>query len=96
MLKLDEEPQEVVTQASWPFSGDNVETWTSVKVSIIEEGRKYLIKEDEKYYTVKLWQTDVDGITGIQEIVQEKTAKVDYSISNKNITPFGERFSNKN
>ena len=62
LLKFEEEPHEVVTPASWPFSGENVETWTSVKVSITEEGKKYLIKEDEKTYTVKLWETDIDNI----------------------------------
>ena len=96
LLNLDEEPHEVVTQASWPFSGDNVETWTSVKVSITEEGRKYLIKEDEKSYTVKLWETGIDNISGIKEMDGGKMTQAEYSISNRNLTPFGNYFNDKN
>ncbi|HYM92566.1 MAG TPA: hypothetical protein VET23_00355 [Chitinophagaceae bacterium] len=55
-----------------------------------------MLQETDKNFEVKLWETDITDITGIQETGQEKRAKVDYAISNKNITPFGENFDNKN
>jgi len=72
------------------------QTWTLVKVSLTDEGKAYLIKETNDKFKVKLWETDIVDISGVQEMEQEKRAKVDYTISNKNITPFGEKLSNKN
>lgn len=94
LLKLDETPQrEETTQF---LLGTTVRTWTSVKVSLTDEGKKYLVQDNGKSYIVKLWETDINEITGIQEMKEAKIAKVDYTISNKNITPFGEIFNDKN
>ena len=71
------------------------QTWTSVKVTLTDIGKKYLINESDDKFKVKLWETNIINISGIQEMEQEKGAKVDYSIKNANITPFGENFSNK-
>ena len=76
--------------------GTTVRTWTSVKVSLTDEGKKYLVQDNGKSYFVNLWETDINEITGIQEMKEAKIAKVDYTISNKNITPFGEIFNDKN
>jgi len=76
--------------------GTTVRTWTIVKVSITDEGKKYLIQDNDKSYRVKLWETDIVEITGIQEMKESKSAKVDYTISNKSITPFGDCFGDKN
>lgn len=94
LLKLDETQQRDVTTQF--LLGTTVRTWTSVKVSLTDEGKKYLVKDNGKSYFVRLWETDINEITGIQEMKQSKTAKVDYTISNKNITPFGASFSDKN
>lgn len=95
LLKFVEEPQQKITQASWPFSGENVETWTEVKVTLSDEGKKYLISEDSKSYTVRLWQTDIIEITGIKEMKELKQAEVSYTTGYVNITPFGDIFNNK-
>jgi hypothetical protein len=94
LLKLDETPQrEETTQF---LIGTTVRTWTSVKVSLTDEGKKYLVQDNGKSYIVNLWETDINEITGIQEMKEAKIAKVDYTISNQNITPFGEIFNDKN
>lgn len=76
--------------------GTNVRTWTQVNVSLTEAGRKYLVEENEGLYVVRLWEIDLKEITGIQEFTEQKIASVDYTIFNKNITPFGTIFSDKN
>jgi hypothetical protein len=94
LLKLDETPQrEETTQF---LLGTTVRTWTSVIVSLTDEGKKYLVQDNGKSYIVNLWETDINEITGIQEMKEAKIAKVDYTISNKNISPFGEIFNDKN
>jgi hypothetical protein len=77
------------------FLGTNVRTWTTVTVTLNGEGNKYMLREDANTIIVKLWDTDIDNVTGIEELEQEKTAKVDYIISNKNVTPFGINFTDK-
>lgn len=94
LVTFEETPHREETTAF--LLGTTVRTWTSVKVSLSDEGKRYLLQEDDKTFKVKLWETNIADITGIQEIGQEKRAKVDYTISNKNITLFGETFSNKN
>lgn len=76
--------------------GTTVRTWTSVEVSLTEIGNKYLVQKKESSFEVNLWETDINEITGIQEMKDQKTATVEYTISNKNITPFGSVFSDKN
>lgn len=93
LITFEETPQREESTAF--LLGTTVRTWTSVKVSLTDEGKKYLIQESDKNFKVKLWETDILDITGVQEMEQEKRAKVDYTVSNKNITGFGESFSNK-
>lgn len=78
------------------FFSMGYQTWTEVKVLLTDEGKKYLSKEDSKSYMVKLWDTDIDDISGVKETEGGKTAIAEYSISNKNITPFGNNFTDKN
>lgn len=93
LLKLDETPhREETTQFLF---GTTVRTWTTVKVSLTDEGKKYLVQDNGKSYFVTLWEIDINEITGIQEMKEVKIANVDYTISNKNITPFGEIFNDK-
>lgn len=93
LLKLEETPHREETTAF--LLGTTVRTWTSVKVELSQAGRKYLIKEDEKTYTVCLWETDVKEISGIQERPENKAAQVEYILFNTNITPFGSIFSDQ-
>ena len=43
-----------------------------------------------------LWETDIKEVTGIQERSEFKVAEVEYVLFNKNITPFGSVFNDKN
>lgn len=94
LIAFEETPEREETTAF--LLGTTVRTWTSVKVLLTEEGKKYLLNETNNYFNVKLWETSMDEITGIQEIEQDKIAKVDYTISNESISPFGENFDDKN
>lgn len=94
LITFEETPHREETTAF--LLGTTVRTWTSVKVSLTDEGKKYLLQDTDNSFKVKLWETNLDEITGIQEMEQEKSAKVDYTTSNKNVTPFGENFSDKN
>lgn len=94
LIKLTETPQREETTAF--LFGTTVRTWTSVKVELTEEGKKYLELNKENNFEIKLWDTDIKEITGIKEIKELKTAEVEYTIYNTNITPFGEIFSEKN
>lgn len=75
--------------------GTTVRTWTHVDVSLTENGRKYLIQENNRSYVVRLWEVDIREITGVQVFTEQKVAEVNYTIFNKNITPFGEMSSDK-
>lgn len=75
--------------------GRTVRTWTTVKISLTDEGKKYLLKQDGQKFTVKRWETTVGDITTVEEVEPQKTARVDYVLSNTNITPFGECFIEK-
>jgi hypothetical protein len=94
LIKLTETTQRDET-TQWPF-GTTIRTWFIVAISITETGKPYLIQENSGSYTVNLWETDINEITGIQEMQENKTTVVNYSISNKNITPFGEIFNDCN
>lgn len=94
LLKLEQTPHREETSA-W-LLGTTVRTWTSVEVELTDLGRNYLLSENEKLFTVMLWETDVKEITGIQERPEFKIAQVDYTIFNKGITPFGSIFRDKN
>jgi hypothetical protein len=93
LLQLNETPhrEEVAV-----LFGTTIRTWINVEISMTEIGRKYLVQENANSYLVNLWETDINEITGIQEMADNKTAIVDYTISNKNATPFGEIFSDRN
>ena len=95
LITIEEEPHSYTEDLGWPFS-PTTRTWTSVKILLTEYGRKYLNKENNEAFDVKLWEADITEITGIQEMENNKSARVDYTVSNTNITPFGEFFSNKN
>lgn len=94
LLKLTETPHREETSA-W-LLGTTVRTWTSVKVELTDLGRNYLISENDKLFTVMLWETDVKEVTGVQERPELKIAEAEYVIQNTNITPFGSIFSDKN
>lgn len=94
LLKLTETPHREETSA-W-LLGTTVRTWTSVKVELTDLGRNYLVSENDKLFTVMLWETDVKDVTGIQERPELKIAEVEYVIQNTNITPFGSIFGDKN
>jgi hypothetical protein len=96
LIKFEETPQRKEIPGLFFNRPPGFQTWTSVKVSINEDERKYVIKEDEKSYTVKLWDIDIDDISGVKEMEGGKTTIAEYSISNKNITPFGNNFNEKN
>lgn len=94
LLKLTEKShREESTQ--W-LIGTTVRIWTTVSIDLTELGNKYLVQNNQKSFVVNLWVTDFKEITGIQELEKNKSSKVDYTISNNNITPFGEIFSDKN
>lgn len=95
LITIEEEPHSYSEDLGWPFS-PTTRTWTSVKILLTESGRKHLNKENNNTLEVKLWEVDISEITGIQEMENNKSAKVDYTVANRNITPFGEIFSDKN
>ncbi len=94
LLKLTETPHREETSNF--LLGTTVRTWTVVEVSLTDNGTKYLVQNNSGTYIVNLWETDVNDVTGIQELEGNKSAKVDYTISNKNITPFGQIFNDRN
>ena len=94
LLKLTETPHREETSA-W-LLGTTVRTWKSVKIELTDLGRNYLVSEDDKIFTVMLWETDVKEVTGVQERPDLKIAEAEYVIQNINITPFGSVFSDKN
>lgn len=96
LIKFEETPQSKEIPGLFFNRPSGFQTWTQVKVLLTDEGKKYLIKEDSKSYTVKLWDTDINDISGVKEMEGGKTTTAEYSISNKNITPFGNNFNDKN
>jgi hypothetical protein len=91
LIRFEETPHREETDQG--FLGTTVKTWIDVKISLTDEGKKYLEEENKDSYKVRLWET---GINAISDITEWKSggATVYYSISNKNITPFGKCFSN--
>jgi len=60
-------------------------------VHFTEKAKPYLIRIDPKYKNVqivKLADTDLGEITGINVLEDKKSATVEYTIVHKNITPF--------
>jgi len=92
LLKLIKTPHRQETTQF--LLGTTLRTWITVEVSLTETGKKYLEQTNSESYFVNLWETDLNEITGIQE--DNKTVKVDYTTTNKNITPFGEIFNDRN
>lgn len=93
LLELTEKPQ---SRESTSFLlGTTIRTWTLVEIRLTDSGKKYLVAENSDTYSAKLWETDINEITGIRETEDENTAVVDFNLANKNITPFGEIFSDK-
>lgn len=93
LLTIEKTPH---SEESQTFFGTTVRTWTSVNIKLTELGRKYLVSQDKDYYIVNLWETNVSEITGIQDLQDFKISKVEYIISNTNVTPFGSVFSDQN
>ncbi len=93
LLKLNKVPR---SEKSSSFLGTTIRTWTTVKVTLTKSGDKYLIRENSNSFWIKLWETDIYEITGIREMDNNKTEMVNYTISNKNVTPFGAIFNDKN
>ncbi|GEM_PF-1351185 len=89
-----EETQESKETTSF-LIGTTIRTWTKIDVKLTESGKKYLVGEDPDNYLVNLWETDIKDITGIRELDDKKSAIADYTVFNKNITPFGEIFNDK-
>ncbi len=58
-------------------------------VLLTDEGKKYLIKEDDVKYIVKTCEITFGEITGIQMQEQVKLAEVNYTLKRINFTPFG-------
>lgn len=97
LVRIEEAPHSETEDIGWPFS-PRTRTWITVKVLPTEIGRKYLNKENNGSIEVKLWEADITAIDEIKEILGSdySTARVDYTVVNKNITPFGEFFSERN
>lgn len=60
-------------------------------VHFTEKAKPYLIRIDEKYdnvHVVKVADTDLGEITGMQLQEDKKSATVEYTVVYKNITPF--------
>ena len=97
LVKIEEIPHSETKDLGWPFS-PQTRTWITVKVLPTEIGRKYLNKENNGTLEVKLWEADITAIDQIKETPGSdySTAAVDYTVVNKNITPFGEFFSERN
>lgn len=91
LIRFEETPHKEETDQG--FLGTSVKTWTDVKISLTDEGKKYLVEENKDSYKVRLWET---GLNAISDITEWKSggATVYYSISNKNITSFGKCFIN--
>lgn len=94
LIRIQEETHSQTTNLGWPF-GESTRTWISEKIILTDVGNKYLNKEDNSKYEVKIWDKDILEITGIEESKQHNSAEVIYTTSNKNITPFGEYFNDK-
>ncbi len=93
LVAFEETPYREETTAF--LMGTTVRTWTDVIVSLTDEGKKYLLSENTGTFRVKLWRTNFEAITSIQELQKGKSAQVNYTVSNKSITTFGECFENK-
>jgi len=94
LVKLIKVPQR--KESSSFLLGTTIRTWTKVEITLTEFGNNYLIREKPNSFLVKLWETDIHEITGIREMGDGKTILVDYTVSNKNVTPFGAIFNDKN
>lgn len=75
--------------------GKTSRTWTLVEISLTDLGKKYLVQETDENYVVRLWNIDIDEITGIQETPQFNVATAYYKTINRDITPFGSIFNDK-
>lgn len=60
----------------------------TMELSLTSEGSKYLIDENNNAFTVKTHELDFGEITGIKTMEEFKIAEVDYTLENKNYTPF--------
>jgi hypothetical protein len=65
--------------------------WATVKLT--DEGRKYLVKDTDGAYQLKVDELTFGEITGIQIQEQSKMAVADYTLMRTNITPFGSNLS---
>ena len=58
-------------------------------IEITEEGRRYIVSNDNDYATFKTAELDFGEITGIIENEELNNAEVQYTLIRKNVTPFG-------
>lgn len=72
---------------------ENQICWTWANVLLTDEGKKYLVQENDKQYELKTCEVVFGEITGIQIQEQFKVAEVNYTLIRKNITPFGSNIS---
>jgi len=78
------------TKISGPMGGTiATQNWTTIKVELTNEGRKYLVQENKDYYTIKICEITFGEVTGIQTNEQSGIAEVNYTLKRENITPFG-------
>lgn len=59
-----------------------------IRVLLTDESKKYLEKEDQKYYQLKVYDRCFGKITGIQSDEQKKMAIVEYTQEVEHPTPF--------
>ncbi|MEK6320241.1 MAG: hypothetical protein AABN33_01020 [Acidobacteriota bacterium] len=65
--------------------------WATVELT--DEGKKYLVKDGDGEYQIKVNELTFGEITGIQIHEQFKTAEADYTVRKINLTPFGGNIS---
>lgn len=65
--------------------------WATVELT--DEGKKYLVKDADGEYQIKVCEVTFGEITGIQIHEQFKVAEADYTLRKINLTPFGSNIS---
>lgn len=74
---------------------DNGLVWVFKSAVLTNEGKKFLINEDDSKYIIKTCVIDFGEITGIQTQEQLKTAYVGYTLMRTNISPFAKNVSSQ-
>lgn len=77
------------TDLKRPFGGVMyTNKWTTIKVELTDEGRKYLVKGDKEKYIVKINDIVFGEVTGIQTHKELNMAEVEFTLKRVNPTPF--------